>query len=470
MTTGTSILTPDGRDWARSKLAVPLLEDLRAQGLLQIPSRFVTAEEGIDAFAWLFDEQMMLIEKGRNQTIGQLAEAVDRPGPQVEELLAAVRDWDAVVHGMRLRPSDRGSIGLEDSVFVLKTAHRDASGPGVFAACSRAYLPLVKEVLARYEHDTGSRRPHDRARDSALVFVERNPKFTGLLGVAALPEGTQWDHEDERYAPEVRNEVRAALEAIAGADYTVSTPKIVREAVIEPFVSSLTKHGHKPKDLPIESGSISYGSNLNRYLGGELDMIIHLQRSGFNTFFDVPHTLIPGGVEGPQPECFFEFPGAQDLLSGFLLHWAARVAFGGPRLPSPHRPVFRRVDNGLVGMAGADPEAVGYAVAKARVGKRDAHRRLRVGMLVRNEAGTLKAWGVPRLDCDDDWQVRSAIERAERNVEMMHPRDGTVQRAIERLQDAGLQRTGAKKFENRRRREKFLLAAAMLRTRALLGV
>ena len=470
MTTGTSILTPDGKDWARSNLLVPLLENLRSEGQLKIPPRFARAEEGIEALAWLFDEQMMLIEKGRNQTIDQLADAIDRPRAQVEELLAGVGDWDAIVHGLRLRRSNRGSIGLEDSVFVLKTAHRHASGPGVFAASSRAYPILVKEKLEKYGHDTGSRRPHDRARDSALVLVECNPMFSAILGIAALPEGTQWDHEAERYAPEVQTEVRVALEATAGADYTVSTPEIVREAVVDPFVSSLAEHGHKPKDLPIESGCISYGDNLNRYLGGELDVIVHLQRSGFNTFFDVPHTLIPGGVDGPQAECFFEFPGAHDLLSGSLLHWAARVAFGGPRLPSPHRPVFRRVDSGLLAMAGADPDAVGYAVAKARVGKSDAIRRLRVGVLVRNEAGSLKAWGVPRLDCDDDWQVRTAIERAERNVAMMHPRDGAVERTIERLQDAGLQRTGSKKFEIRRRREKFLLAAAMLRTRILLGV
>jgi hypothetical protein len=470
MTTGTSILTPDGRDWARSTLLLPLLEDLVSKGVLRIPSRFRSQEAGIDALARLFDEQMMLIEKGRNQTIGELAEITDLPGSQIEALLAGVGDWDAVVHGLRLRPSNRGSIGLEDSVFVLTTSHWNATGPGVFAACSRAYQPLVKEVLQKYGHDTGSNRPHDRAPDSALLLVECNPLFTEVLGVAALPEGTQWDHEDERYAPEVRDEVRAALETTAGADYVVSTPKIVREAVVDPFVSNLTKSGQKASGLPIESGSIFYGNGLNRCLGGELDMILHLQRSGFSTFLDIPHVLIPGGVKGPQLECFFEFPGARDLLSGFLLNWAARVAFGGPPLPSPHRPVFRRVDAGLLAMAGADPEAVGYAVAKARVGKKEAIRRLRVGMLVRNEAGMLRAWGVPRLDCDDDHQVRTAIERAERNVAILHPRTGEVERVIERLQNAGLQRTGAKKFENRQRREKFLLAAAMLRTRILLGV
>jgi len=470
MTTGTSILTPDGRDWARSKLLVPLLEDQVSLGKLRIPPRFDSAEEGIDALAWLFDEQMMLIEKGENQNLQYLAEATDRSRPQVEELLAAITDWRAVVHGLRLRPSNRGSIGLEDSVFVLKTAHWIASGPGVFAACSPAYPPLVKEVLERYAHDTGSRRQNDPAPDSELFLVECNPKFTEAWDAAPLPEGTQWDHEDERYAEEVREDVREALEATAGADYTVSTPKIAREEIVHPFVSSLLAHGVKPKDLPVESGSISYGRDMNRCLGGELETLIYLQRNGFSPFLDIPHTLLPGLVKGPELECFFEFSGSKRLLPGAMLSWAAGEAFGGPRLPSPHKSVFRRVERGLLEMSGADPEAVGYAVAKARVGKQDAVRRLRIGMLVRNEAGVLKAWGIPRMDCADDLQVRQAIERAERNVARMNPASGEVQRTFERLQDAGLQRTGSKKFEIRQRREKFLLAAAMLRTRILLGM
>lgn len=469
MTTGTALLTPGGRGWVRSTLLLPLLRDLRSQGKLHVPPRFPSEEEGFDALARLFDEQMILIEKEDHQTIRRLAQLTNLTPGQVEELLASVKDWSALIYGARLRSSNRGSIGMDASVFVLKTAHWKASGPGVFAACSPAYPRLVKEVLERYALDTGSRRPQDPAYDSALVLIECNPEFNVILAVAALPEGTQWDENDERYPVEVRDEVRTALEATAGADYTVSTPKIVREAVLGPFVAGLKAHGRKEKGMPMESGCITYAKDSNRYLGGELDMIRDLRKCGFESFLDIPHDVLPGRGRKSDSGCMFKFPNSGELYPASLLTWTARNAFGGHRLPSPYTPVFRVIDKGMLEMASADPNAVDYAIAQAGVGKADAPRRLRMGLLVRNEAGVLTGWGIPRLDCSDDWKVRQAIEQAERNILRMRP-EGEVQQAINGLQAVGLQRTGAKKLATRVRRESFLLAASIFRSRALIGI
>jgi hypothetical protein len=450
----------------------PQLIDLASSQAFNVPSRFDSLEEAIEALAELFEAQLLLLGQGSRQTMDGLAAATNRSGAQVHELLAAVEDWEALVYGLRFRPSDRGSVGLDKSVLIIKTAPWQAKGPNVFPACSPAYPKEISEVLADHGLCTGSTRSNDDATDSALYLIESNPLFCLALGSVGLPEGTQWDHENtERYPAEISEEIEEVLQIIAGSEYETRTSKILETDVIGQFVANRARH--RPEDrrtLRVESGCVcsSMEGESRRFLGGELDMVRFLQKSGLLPFLDLPHSLVPGPMLAESLDCTFKVDDGR-IIAGDLLTWSAKSTFGICNPPPNAKDVFVLVKKAILQMAGADPEAVEYAVARARVGKKDARKRLGVGLLVRNDGGALSGWGIPGFDCNDDQQVRQAIAYAEQNAARMRP-DGAVQETIERLQDAGLQRTGVKLADHRHRREGLIRAADVLRIRALLGV
>lgn len=481
MTTKSSVLSWDGRNWIRTVVVIPGLRDLLSSGAFRRPGRFDTDELAIDAFADLLDAQMLLIEEGKRQTMDALARATGSSGPQVQQLLAAVADWDELVYGLRFRASDRGTIGLDDSIFVVKSESWLAKGPGVFAACSPAFPPEVIEVLERYGVDTGSRRTHDDAYDAAAYLTECNPAFGAVvLSGAPLPEGTQWDYADEAHYPSSqlgsrgRREVREALEATTGHDYKIDTGEILTEEIFEPLRSAISAHECAPGEpIPIESGSISFGQEggRHRFLGGELDVIHALRKAGFAPFFELPPNLSPNYPGAAPLKCTFKLKDGR-VMPGAVAMWAAQSAFGGCGPPPSFSGVFEPVASATVAMAGGNPDRVEYARTNARVGKRDAPKRFRAGLLVRNDAATLRAWGLPGKEfgeSDADVVLRASIAQAEQNVVRMSA-EGTVQRAVERMQTAGMQRTGVKICTHRYQRERFLSAGEMARARAIRGI
>jgi hypothetical protein len=481
MTIESSVLSWDGKRWVRDEVLLPELNALKSSGGFTPPARFNSDEDAIEALADLFDAQMILIETGKRQTMDALARATNSSGPQVQTLLAAVEDWDALAYGLRFRPSNRGAVGLDESVFVIKSEPWLSNGPSVFAACSPAFPKDVVGILEHYGVDTGSRRPQDSAFDSTVYLVECNPELGGLvLAVAPLPEGTQWDCRDEdRYPPELLGdegllEVKEALEATAGYEYEVSTSAILDASIFGPLRTAIADHDCSPRaPMPIESGWISFGEEGNRhhFLGGELGVIHALRKAGFAPFFDVPRNLSAGFPGAAPLSCTFKLRDGR-VMPGEFLFWAARSTFGMCPPPPDFKGVFRPVADATLEMAGADPANVEYASTNARIGKRDAPRRFRAGLLARNDAGTLTIWGVPGKEFgagDDDVTLRTAIAQAEQSVLRMKP-EGTVQATVERMQDAGLQRTGVKLFMQRRRREGFLCAADILRARAIRGI
>lgn len=466
-----AVFSPDAGEWAKRWLFYPQLDELLADGDLTIPSRFSGREEGFEALWQVVETQMRLIREGRSQTIEALGTGSGRSGAQVHELLEAISDWPALVHGLRFRNSDRGRLSIADGTFVLKTAQTTAYGPTVFAAASPAYPKDVHEILVACDLPHGSTRTQDAAVDSALQLVETHPQVAFCLATATLPEGSQWDHTDTGpYPEEIRDEVKRALEDTAGAEYMVKTSEILREQVLGPFVSNRDRLGGRlDSGNPIESGWIGYGAKgfQQRFLGGELDTLRDLEKAGFSPFLDLPRTLLPGPPAGSPSDCTFLIGG--EMIPAQLLTWAAQTAFGS-KPPRPQlRDSFRLVDRVALEMAGCDPEFVEYAYAVARVGKTGSRKRRRILLLVRNDGGSLSAWGIPGAEPKDDLDpiLREAVARGEAHIARMRP-DGGFQQTMERLQAAGLQTMGLKVPHHRMRRENLILAADLLLQRAML--
>lgn len=469
MTIQTALLSPEGRAWARHQLLEPQLEDLLLAEKLQIPSRFGSRGEAFEAIWKVFEEQMHLLQAGKPQRITGLADATGRSGAQVQELLAAVLDWPALVHGLRFRESDRGQLSMDGSALVVKTAPAPAYGPSVFGACSPAHPKEVCEVLASHALPVGSQRTQDKAIDSSAYLVEVNPRVSLGLASAVLPEGSQWDHtEAERYPLEIQEEVRKALIIAAGGKFKVKTGEILRKEIFAPFLASRARYAVDSADLLVESGWIACGPKGSRYrfLGGELDMIRFLQKNGCAPFLDLPRNLFPGPLKGQPLDCTFLLPDGREI-AGMYLTWAAQVAFGVRAPNRKLKDVFRLVDDTTLQMTGADPDAVEYAFAVATVGKSESRKRMSTGLLVRNDGGTLSGWGVPGFDPHDNVQLRQAIVQAEGHIERMRP-SGGFQRTVERLQAAGLQTMGVKLPQHRKCRENLILGADILLQRALL--
>jgi hypothetical protein len=465
------VFSPDLGEWAKRELLYPQLEDLLVDGALRIPGRFANKEEGFEAIWRLIKTQMSLIRDGRSQTIEALGTGSGRSGAQVQELLEAVSDWPGLIHGLRFRESDRGSLSIDGSTFVLKTAQATAYGPAVFAAASPAYPKEVQEVLAAHDLPQGSCRAQDAAVDSAVHLVEVHPKVSLCLATATLPEGSQWDYTDSGpYPEEISGQAKRALEDTAGAEYRVKTSMILKEQILDPFVANRDRlRGRREKGDPIESGWIGHGPKgaVQRFLGGELDTLRYLEDAGFAPFLDLPRTLLPGPADGSPSTCTFLIGG--EVIPAVLLTWAAQTAFGS-KAPRPRlKDSFRLVNRVSLELAGCDPDLVEYAYALARVGKDGSRKRRRILLLVRNDGGSLSAWGIPRAEPKDDLDpiLREAVIQGEAHIERMRP-SGGYQQTLERLQPAGLQTMGVKVPHHRTRREHLILAADILLQRALL--
>ena len=478
-------LDREAQEWAVDAVLKPQFSEMLRKGTFVREPRFVCDEDVINAAAGLVEAQLEFSRRGLKQTMSALAARTGESAAQVRQVLSSV-DWAELTDGVRLRASERGSVPLSESVFVLKTAPHDASGPRVFPACSRAVPPQVEEVLER--HDLLPERPPRRqsaATDSSLYLMEVAPGFAQAWRVKGLPEGTQWNPSDERYPVAIRGDVKAALEVAAGGPYTVDTDKILREDVFEPFFASLAAHGRRSElPRPLESGWLSFGPRGfdHRFLGGELKLVRYLQKRGIVPFLDLPRTMakrrlfkgartlvpVPGLPVISEDDCIFEIADGR-CLEGGMLGWTAEVAFGsvpgGPKTEN----VFQLVREPLVAMAGGDADSVEYVFTNARVGKADSGKRIRVGLLVRNEGGSLSGWGLPGRDLTKDIVLRRSIEQAERHIETTAA-GGDFERQVELLQRDGVQTMGILLAAQREQREGLILAARALGTRAELGV
>lgn len=466
-----AVLSPDAGEWAKRQLLYPQLEELLVDGSFSIPNRFSSKEDCFEALWRIFAAQMRLIRDGKAQTITELGVASGRSGALVQELLASISDWPALVHGLRFRHSDRGSLSVSDSTFVLKTAQAKAFGPTVFAAASPAFPKAVQEVLGANHLWCGSTRSQDDAVDSALHLVEVHPQVSLCLATAPLPEGSQWDYTDSGpYPSELREQIQEVLEDTAGAEYKVKIAEIIREHILEPFVANRDRHCKKrDAGLAIESGWVEHGlkGSRHRFLGGELDMLRDLQRAGFLPFLDLPRTLLPGPPHGPPIDCTFLID--KQEIPAVLLTWTAQTAFGSKPPSRQLKDAFRLVSRISLEMAGCDPDRVEYAYALAKVGKSGSRQRRRILLLVRNDGGSLSAWGIPGAEPKDDLDpvLRRAVQQGEGHIARMRP-SGGFQQTIERLQAAGLQTMGVKVPHHRFRRESLILGADLLLQRALL--
>jgi hypothetical protein len=487
MVVGIKTLSPDAREWAIRSILKPQLRDQLRSGSFTRPARFDSNEEAIDALAELVDTQLTLSLEGRKQTMGALATGANESAPQIREILAALGDWDELVDGLRMRRSDRGVVPFSKSVFVVKTAPHDASGPRVFPACSNAFPVQVEEVLAR--HGLLPEQPARRqspATDSSAYLMEIGPLITQAMRVKGLPEKTQWDDsEEERYPAAIRAEIKEALELAAGGPYTVDTDTILREEVFDPFFERLATHGREAElPRPIESGWITFGPKgfEYRFLGGELWIMRYLQKKGVVPFLDLPRAMVKKrpfqgarnsvpvpNVPAAKEECIFEKIPDGRKLPGLMLGWAAGVTFGSiPGTPGT-QDFFRMVKETTVQMAGGDIDNVEYAVTNARVGKPDSNKRTRVGLIMRNDSGSLSGWGIPGYDFDKDIIRRIAIEQAEHHIRRMSP-EGEFQREVEHLQRLGVQTMGILLASQRAQREGLILSGEGLRKRVELGM
>lgn len=458
-------------EWVRREILEPALEEMIGDGTLVLPTRFASREETLAEMVKLFETQMLFLEKGVVLLPEHLMAATDRSYARVQRLLAAIRDWDALVHGLRYRESDRGRPDERGSVFVVKTAEAFATGPAVFGACSPAYPTQVKAILEAHGLPAGSSRPHDPALDSAVYVIEVNPEFVFVLACEVLPEGSQWDYLDrDRYPEEIRELVRKELERKAGGKYRVRTTEILREKVFQPLLTSRARFLRDAAlALGVESGWLGYGPegdrHRHRFLGGELDVIKDLHKGRLDPFFDIPRTMLRDGdlkLRGEDmPDCVFEKDGL--VLEGRSLTWAARMTLEGISGGAKMRDFFESVPDAIVEMAGAEPDQVEYAIARAKAGKAGSLRKTRMGLLARYDGTFLSGWVVPRLYASDDADlgVREAVARAERHVVNLSP-TGAVQTTVEAMQKVGIQQLGVNLASQRERREGLIRACAVL--------
>jgi hypothetical protein len=478
-------------EWAIHTILLPELYDLHRAGGISVPSRYAGSSEAADSMAVIFRSQIDLLLAGRRQTLSGLAagtRAGHDLGPysvgQIQEMLASVGDWRALIDGLRLRDSDRGRVPIEESVFTVKSAPWQASGPNVFPACSAAYPSQVEEELDRH-----GRLPPTKARaqgpaiDSSIYLVETGPNWTQVLRAEGMPEGTKWD--PAQYDEDLREVIEEALELQAGSDYVVSTDDILREAVLGSFFGNVKDAGRGTEvPRPIESGWLASGPRGEnfRFLGGELSLIRFLQKLGVAPFFDLPRTLVdrrpyprarrlvptPNLPTIPAGDCSFVIADGREI-PGARLPWAAETAFGSIAPTKETQGVFQVVSPTITAMGGGDPDSVEYAVANARVGKFNSHKRFGAGLIVRNGPEGLSGWGIPGWDLSKELSQRAAIEQAEKHMARMHP-GGAFHQAVSYVQERGVQAMGISLSEHKLQRESLILAADILLARAHLGV
>jgi hypothetical protein len=487
-----STLRTEAVEWSIRALLVPQLRDLHHAGGISIPSRYSGETDAVDALAIVFRAQMDLSVEGKRQTLNGLA-AKTRAGTggsgysvgQIQELLGSVGDWRGLLDRLRLRDSDRGRVPLERSVFTVKSASWQASGPNVFPACSEAFPSQVEEELERHDRLAPTKaRNHGPAIDSSTYLVETGERgWAQVLRAEGMPEGTKWDPAE--YDEDLRDAIKEALKLQAGSDYTVSTDKILHDVVLGSFFGSVKDAGRGLElPCPIESGWLASGSRgeAYRFLGGELAMIRFLQKLGLAPFFDLPRTLVDRRpfprarrlVPTPHlptisaDNCSFVIEDGREI-PGARLPWAAETAFGSIAPTRETQGVFKLLSPTITALGGADPDTAEYAIANAQVGKFKSDKRFRAGLIVRNGPAGLGGWGMPGRDFTDELAQREAIEQAESHIKRMGP-NGEFQRAVAYVQDRGVQAMGITLSEHKHQRESLILAADVLLARAHLGV
>ncbi len=422
----------------------------------------------------------------RPHTMSDLMAAIgDATVDEVIELLDAI-DWWAFADAVRLCEGEHGCLTLRDSVLIVKSAAKACRGPELFAVDSPTYPHAVRTVLEPMGRLDGRSPPNNSfGVESSALLIEQGPGWTVGLRSAALPEGTKLD--PRIYDLDVRDRVAEALWVSRGGEYLVDTEEIVRSVVIAPFFESVRRHGREHElPLPVESGCLQSGRHTERtfFVGGQLDLVLLIQRLGGMPFLDLPRVLVREqayrakryqlvldrmSLQGAN--CSFLTSGGEDL-AGYQLTMAASTARGGARLPRRLRNIFRSVDPVTLALADVDPKSIEYRHAPFHVGRprTPRERRALVWLLVRLELGTpTSGWGLVGANLNDDLVLRETIARAERHVQRMRP-DGEIHTYIKHMQTSGgLQATRARVPVRRGQREAIAHIADTVSTRALLG-
>lgn len=467
--------------WALNHILAPTVLLGLKEGTIVRPPAWEKDADLVDSMKLLFGFHIVAVRNQEKLKLVELGSKLQMPTPQVLSLFGAVRDWRWLTDSLRFAQSNRGVLGLEESVLVLVGEPNLHSGANIFGVSSRSMPACVLRALAEQGMAPAYNPPaNSTATDCSVWLVEVNPNWCMVWRVEPLPERTWFDPAS--YDEEQRPFAEAALRAEHGV-YTTSSARVIDEEIVTRLVDAMKRHGVDPAGLSIESGCLQHGpkGKETSFVGSHLEALQAIHSHGFRPFLDLQRGKAGGDIArggstcGPWTgkvaiggkDCSFLLDNDEVRNSGEMA-WAAQMRLNSEDGPERLRGIFRQVRDNAVRMACDDPERVRYVVSQALVGKHGApkEKRVKVGFLVREEQGGVSSgWSILGEDIHDEVVQYKAIAQAEKHLQRMGPR-GPVLSKVKRARAAGIQTTGVRKLTQIQARHGAIIGADILNTRA----
>jgi hypothetical protein len=486
MISSTAKVEPVSPSWALESILLPSLEEGIESAKIARSRRWSSPEEQARALQVMFGFGMEFLRCGIEPTLERLAVAMHQSSAShAFRTLGAVKDWNWLIDRIRLRDSGRGRPNLADSALLIRSEPQLRRGASVFGVYSRSIPAAVMKALDEHDLAPAYNPPQNSmATDCSALLVEVAEDWRFALRVEPLAERTWFDLDcyDEAQRPYAAE----ALRRIHG-EYQACDMAVVRDSLIDSFLSSVQEIAGDASGLTYESGCLQQGEMGKRtaFVGGQLSNVMAIDRTGARPMLDLqrlgPHHPRARGGAPMDPwsgkvaiggeDCSFLLEGENRPRSSHEMAWAAQTALLS-KGPVELRGIFRPVDKTVIANAGYEPDDVRYVVARAGVGKHSApaSERVDVGFLVRDYRGEASGgWSITFGDLRNPGVQRAAIRQAEAHCKRMAP-NGEYRQAISNLRNAGIQRNKARALPQIRARHGLILIADILNTRAALYV